>query len=91
VQCDRCFGQRAGRRHHVVNQPDSLWNLPPTARLKCAANVAASLAPIEARLAGGVSRAAKRDGVKGNLEFSGQRPSDLCSRVEASRSKPARM
>jgi len=42
-------------------------------------------------LAGGVSRAAKRDGVKGNLEFSGQRPSDLCSRVEASRSKPARM
>jgi len=61
------------------------------ARLKCTANVAASLAPIEARLAGGVSRAAKRDDVNGNLEFSGQRSSDLCGRVEAAQSKSAWM
>jgi hypothetical protein len=65
--------------------------MPPTTRTKCTANVEASLAPIEVRLAGGVSRAAKRDGVKGNLEFSGQRSSDLCGRVEAARSKSARM
>ena len=91
VQCDRGLGQRAGRRRHVVDQPDSLWEVPPAARPNCTANVVASLLPIEARLAWGVSRAAKRYGVKGNLEFSGQRSRDLCSRVEAAQSKSARM
>ena len=60
-------------------------------RPKCTANIVASLALIEARLARGVSRAAKRDSVKGNLEFSGQRSSDLCGRIEAAQSKSARM
>ncbi len=91
AQRDRCFGQCAGRRHHIVDQPDSLWRLQPTTRPKGTSNVAASLAPIEARLAGRVSRAAKRDGVKGNLEFSGQRSGDLCGGVEAAQSKSARM
>ena len=63
----------------------------PRARPKCAANVAASLVPIEARLAEGISRAAQRDGVKRNPEFPGQRSSDLCSRVEAPQSKSTRM
>ncbi len=65
--------------------------MTPTTRPKCTANVAASLAPIESRLAGRVSRAEKRYGVERNFEFTGERSRDLCGRVEAARSKSARM
>jgi hypothetical protein len=90
-QRDRSFGQRAGRRDYVVDQPDALWEAPSTTRAKCTANIAASLAPIEARLAGRVSGAAKCDGIERNLDFTRQGSSDLRGRVEAAPSKSAGM
>jgi hypothetical protein len=91
AQRDRSFGQRAGRRDYVVHQPDALRGRRSTTRAKCTANIAASLAPIEARLAWRVSRAAKCDGVERNLEFTSEGSSDLRGGVEAAPSKSAWM